>query len=41
MLEVRSQENQPKKLPIFIFENSQFFVYVWVKVGIFNKNKIK
>jgi hypothetical protein len=39
MLEVQSQENQPKKLPKFISENSQFFFFFWVKVD-FQKNKI-
>jgi hypothetical protein len=39
MLEVQSQENQPKKLPIFISENSQF--YLFLGQSVFSKNKIK
>jgi hypothetical protein len=36
MLEVRSQENQPKKLPIFTSENSQFYLFLGSK-WIFKK----
>jgi hypothetical protein len=42
MLEVQSQENQPKKLPIFISENSLFFFFFFLGVKVdFQKNKIK
>jgi hypothetical protein len=40
MLEVQSQENQPKKLPIFISENSQFlFYFLGGQSGISKKKK--